>query len=109
MENKMDNEEKFEDDIETVDTTVEQDIEMSAEDDIENIEEPEVEVNPISELIGSIEDKDFVKSNDIFNNMISDRLSTALDNERIAIANRLYNNAPEAEAEEGDMEYDEAV
>ena len=97
----MDNEEKFEDDIETVDTTAEQ--------DIEDIEEPEVEVNPISELIGSIEDKDFVKSNDIFNNMINDRLSTALDNERIAIANRLYNNAPEAEAEEGDMEYDEAV
>jgi len=98
MENKMDNEENFDDEVETVDTTAEQDI-----------EEPEVEVNPISELIGSIEDKDFVKSNDIFNNMISDRLSTALDNERIAIANRLYNNAPEAEAEEGDMEYDEAV
>ena len=98
MENKMDNEENFDDEVETVDTTAEQDI-----------EEPEVEVNPISELIGSIEDKDFVKSNDIFNNMISDRLSTALDNERIAIANRLYNDAPEAETEEGDMEYDEAV
>lgn len=101
MENKMDNEENFDDEVETVDTTAEQ--------DIEDIEEPEVEVNPISELIGSIEDKDFVKSNDIFNSMISDRLSTALDNERIAIANRLYNDAPEAEAEEGDMEYDEAV
>ena len=101
MENKMDNEENFDDEVETVDTTAEQ--------DIEDIEEPEVEVNPISELIGSIEDKDFVKSNDIFNNMISDRLSTALDNERIAIANRLYNDAPEAETEEGDMEYDEAV
>ena len=97
----MDNEENFDDEVETVDTTAEQ--------DIEDIEEPEVEVNPISELIGSIEDKDFVKSNDIFNNMINDRLSTALDNERIAIASRLYNNAPEAEAEEGDMEYDEAV
>lgn len=101
MENKMDNEENFDDEVETVDTTAEQ--------DIEDIEEPEVEVNPISELISSIEDKDFVKSNDIFNSMISDRLSTALDNERIAIANRLYNDAPEAETEEGDMGYDEAV
>ena len=95
----MDNEENFEDEIETVDT--------AEEDDIENIEEPEV--NPISELIGSIEDKDFVKSNDIFNSMISNRLTTALDNERIAIANRLYNDAPEAETEEGEVEYDEAV
>lgn len=99
MENNMDNEENFEDEIETVDT--------AEEDDIENIEQPEV--NPISELIGSIEDKDFVKSNDIFNSMISNRLTTALDNERIAIANRLYNDAPEAETEEGEVEYDEAI
>jgi len=63
-----------------------------------------VELDPIEAMISSIEDKDFVNSSNIFNDLVANKLSDAIDNKRIELANRLYNNAPEEVDAEVDME-----
>lgn len=82
---------------ETVDTSAKEDLDGEGED------AGEPEVNPISELIGSIENKDFVAANNMFNSMLGDRLQAAIEAEKVAVADRLYNpqaaEAPEVEAE----------
>lgn len=107
MENNMDNEENIEE-LETVDTTAEEDIEMASDDD-NQVEEPEV--NPIEELIRSIEDKNFVNSSSIFNDLVSDKMNDALAAKKIELANKLYNGQEESPDEEieTEEEYDEAV
>ena len=83
---------------ETVDTSAEEDLGGEGESSGEDAGEPEV--NPISELIGSIENKDFVAANNMFNSMLGDRLQAAIEAEKVAVADRLYNpQAPEVEAE----------
>lgn len=81
-------------DIDTVDTSAEED----------TSDEPEVELDPIEAMISSIEDKDFVNSSNIFNDLVANKLSDAIDNKRIELANRLYNNAPAEVDAEVDME-----
>ena len=81
-------------DIDTVDTSAEED----------TSDEPEVELDPIEAMISSIEDKDFVISSNIFNDLVANKLSDAIENKRIELANRLYNNAPEEVYAEVDME-----
>ena len=72
-----------------------EDTEMEAE-EIEPEPEPEaeVEVDPISELIGSIEAKDYVSANSTFNDILGQRLQDALETEKVAIADTLYNDTP---------------
>ncbi len=72
-------------DIETVDTAVE---EEGVETDIENAEaegeaEAEVTIDPIEAMISSIEDKDFVNSSNIFNDLVADKLADAIDNKKL--------------------------
>ena len=80
----------IENDEEMVDETEETEMEADA-----NEVEAEVENNPISELIGSIEAKDFVTANSMFNDMLGQRLQNALEDEKVAIADTLYNNTPQ--------------
>jgi len=68
-----------------------EDTEMEAE-EIEP--EAEVEVDPISELIGSIEAKDYVAASNTFNDILGQRLQDALETEKVAIADTLYNDTP---------------
>ena len=101
MENFMENEIiENSDEIDTEDTDMQdedqvvdevEDTEMRA-DEIEP--EAEVEVDPISELIGSIEAKDYVSANSTFNDILGQRLQDALEAEKVAIADTLYNDTP---------------
>ena len=68
-----------------------EDTEMEA-DEVEP--EAEVEVDPISELIGSIEAKDYVAASNTFNDILGQRLQDALETEKVAIADTLYNDTP---------------
>jgi len=68
-----------------------EDTEMEAE-EIEP--EAEVKVDPISELIGSIEAKDYVAASNTFNDILGQRLQDALETEKVAIADTLYNDTP---------------
>ena len=68
-----------------------EDTEMEAE-EIEP--EAEVEVDPISELIGSIEAKHYVAASNTFNDILGQRLQDALETEKVALADTLYNDTP---------------
>ena len=86
------------DEIDTDEDQVE--VEASSDENIEMEVEDEIEVNPISELIGSIENKDFVAASTMFNDMVGQRMQTALDAEKIALADTLYNNTPQDTTDE---------
>jgi len=88
------------DEIDTEDTEMEaedqvvdevEDTEMEAD---ETESDAEVEVDPISELIGSIEAKDYVAASNTFNDILGQRLQDALETEKVAIADTLYNDTP---------------
>ena len=72
--------------------TDEEEVEMEAE--AEETAEAEAEVDPISELIGSIEAKDYVAASNTFNDILGQRLQDALETEKVAIADTLYNDTP---------------
>ena len=88
------------DEIDTEDTEMQdedqvvdevEDTEMEAD---ETESDAEVEVDPISELIGSIEAKDYVAASNTFNDILGQRLQDALETEKVAIADTLYNDTP---------------
>lgn len=81
---EMDTETEMQDEDQVVDEV--EDAEMEAE--------AEVQVDPISELIGSIEAKDYVAASSTFNDILGQRLQDALETEKVAIADTLYNDTP---------------
>tara|TARA_B100001057_G_scaffold479322_1_gene550832 strand:+ start:963 stop:1331 length:369 start_codon:yes stop_codon:yes gene_type:complete len=87
---EMDTEAEIQDEDQIVDEV--EDTEMEAE--------AEVEVDPISELIGSIEAKDFVAANNTFNDILGQRLQDAMETEKVAIADTLYNDTPQDTTDE---------
>ena len=67
-------------------------------------EETEVqtpEVNPLSNMIDYITQSEFQKANDIFNDVLGQRVSDALDQEKVAVAQAMY--SPEEESDEYEM------
>ena len=92
-------EEDIENDEEMVDETEETEMEADT-DEVEVDAEAEVETDPISELIGSIEAKDYVTANSTFNDILGQRLQNALEDEKVAIADTLYNNTPQDTTDE---------
>ena len=83
-DNQMEDENQEITDEEEVETEIEAEAEETAE----------AEVDPISELIGSIEAKDYVAANNTFNDILGQRLQDALETEKVAIADTLYNDTP---------------
>ena len=90
------------DQIDTEEDQVTDALEDQEEDlaDGEEADTEEVETNPVSDLINSIENKDYVTSANIFNDIVGSRLQTALEDEKVAIANKLYNDTPEDTTDE---------
>ena len=67
-------------------------------------EEYEVsDVNPISKMVDYITQSEYTKANDVFNELLSQRVSDSLDQEKIAIAQSVYSG----EEEESEEEYSE--
>ena len=77
---------------ESQEITDEEEVETEMEAEAE--ESAEAEVDPISELIGSIEAKDYVAASNTFNDILGQRLQDALETEKVAIADTLYNDTP---------------
>ena len=67
-------------------------------------QEVENEKNPLEDLVQHSLDQDYNKANKIFSDVISVKLNDVLDQEKIKLANQLYNGQP---AEEDDTEGDE--
>lgn len=65
--------------------------------------EEEVVTNPIEDLVQAAMTQDYTAANEIFNDMMSDKISDALDQEKIAMADQIYNgHSAEGEAEDDD-------
>lgn len=72
-------------------------------------EETEVVTNPIEDLIQSATTQDFSAASDIFNDIMSSKMADALEQQKIAVANRIYNGVePEdEEVSDEDLELDD--
>lgn len=82
--------------------------------------EAETEVSPVEKLINDVLSQDFSKAGPSFNELMNAKIADALDQEKIAVADQIYNGADaedeelssEEEAELDDMsdeEIDDAI
>lgn len=62
--------------------------------------ELETETNPISDMISDIENKNYTSASEIFNDLLNDRLTDAIDAKKAAVASEIFNDAEETEQEE---------
>ena len=69
------------------------------------------EPTPIEDLINTVADQDFSKAGPTFAEIMQSKIDTALEQEKISIANQVFNNAEpeEAEAEEETDELDDDI
>ena len=75
--------------------------------------EPEVEVNPMQTFVDDILSKNFAGAQTTFNDLLGAKLNDALDAEKVALAQQVYNGAEpdedqlELDLEDGDEEYED--
>ena len=63
--------------------------------------------NRIADLLAAIEKENHLDAEKSFNDLIGDRLSTALDQRKVSLAQSVFNNEPEtAETEEEELDTD---
>lgn len=63
-------------------------------------EDIEVEENPISRMVDYITHSEYTKANDIMNQIMAQRVSDALDQEKIAVAQSIYSDEGDDEDED---------
>lgn len=64
-------------------------------------EEYEVsDVNPISKMVDYITQSEYTKANDVFNELLAQRVSDSLEQEKIAVAQAIYSDEDESEEDE---------
>jgi len=65
--------------------------------------ENEVETNPLQDMIQHALDQDYNKANDVFNDMMTVKMTDLLDQEKIKMSDQYYNGVdPEEEDDEED-------
>ena len=70
------------------------------------------EENPLADLVKSSLDKDYNKANEIYNDVMTVKLTDVLDQAKVKLAGQIYNGDPEDEEEiedEEDIENEEEV
>lgn len=67
------------------------------------------EPTPIEDLINTVADQDFSKAGPTFAEIMQGKMDTALEQEKIAVANQVFNNAEPEEAEEETDELDDDI
>ena len=66
--------------------------------------EPEAEVNPMQTFVDDILSKNFAGAQTTFNDLLGDKLNDALDAEKVALAQQVYNGADALEDDEEQYE-----
>lgn len=67
----------------------------------------EIETNPLQDMIQHALDQDYNKANDTFNDMMTVKMSDLLDQEKIKMADQIYNGAdPEDNDDDDQLELD---
>lgn len=69
-------------------------------------EEVQTEVNPIANMIDYITQSEFQKANDVFNDLLGQRVSDSLEQEKVAVAQAMYSQE-EDESEYSDEDVDD--
>ena len=70
-------------------------------------EEAQTEVNPIANMIDYITQSEFQKANDVFNDLLGQRVSDSLEQEKVAVAQAMYSAEEESDEYEMSAEDDE--
>lgn len=65
------------------------------------------EENPLADLVKSSLDKDYNKANEIFNDVMTVKLTDVLDQAKIKLAGQIYNGDPEDEEIEDEIDGDD--
>ena len=73
-------------------------------DDVNNVENQEDNKSRISELIKSSLGDDYNKANQIFGDIMTIKLGDVLDQEKVNMASKIYNDVPEEEGEMQEVE-----
>ena len=73
----------------------------------EETEVQEPEVNPLANMIDYITQSEFQKANDIFNDVLGQRVADSLDQEKVAVAQAMYSSEEESDEYEMSNEDDE--
>ena len=69
--------------------------------------ENEIKTNPLQDMIQHALDQDYNKANDTFNDMMTVKMSDLLDQEKIKMADQIYNGAdPEDNDDDDQLELD---
>lgn len=66
--------------------------------------ETEVQAPSVQDLIQAALDQNYNHANEIFGNLMGEKMSDALEQEKIAVANQIYNNAEPEEFTDEDAE-----
>lgn len=69
-------------------------IETTAEEDMD-LDEPEVEANPLMDMVNAIGDGDLSSASNIFSSELNDRLSSAIEQERISVSSNIFGDNQE--------------
>ena len=65
------------------------------------------EENPLADLVKSSLDKDYNKANEIFNDVMTVKLTDVLDQAKVKLAGQIYNGDPEDEEIEDEVDGDD--
>ena len=76
-------------------------------DNVDNIENTEKETNPIQDLIKASLAKDYNNANKIFGEVMTIKMSDLLDQEKVRMADQVYNGAEEEKEELDDEDIEE--
>lgn len=68
--------------------------------------ENEIETNPLQDMIQHAIDQDFNKANDLFNSMMTVKMSDLLDQEKVNLAGQIYNGEEPDEEDDDQLELD---
>jgi len=58
----------------------------------ENHEVEEPEINPVEAIVASVDEEDYSTASDMFASELNNRLSAAIEQSRIDVASRMYDN-----------------
>ena len=76
-------------------------------DNVEKVENAENQTNSIQDLIKASLDKDYNNANKIFGEVMTIKMSDLLDQEKVKMANQVYNGVEEEPEEDPDLNDEE--
>ena len=80
--------------------------------EVEEMEPEVIETNPVEDLINTVADQDFSKAGPTFAEIMQAKIDTALEQEKMAVANQVFNGVDQEESEdesEDDEELDDDI